>query len=175
MRRVSTWWFVRRARGAFLNPRPIPDSMRAVIDEVARRLKHDKLAAMFAACYPNTFTTTLQPRPDGTTFVITGDIPALWLRDSAAQVRPYLPQARDDAEMANALEGLLRFQLDCVLHDPYANAFNEEANGRHWEADLTDQSARVWERKYEVDSLCAPLHFAHTLWRATGRQSVLTG
>ena len=149
--------------------------MLQVIAEVERRLKRPKLAKMFAACYPNTFTTTLQERPDGTTFVLTGDIPAMWLRDSALQVRPYLPLAAKDPVVYSALVGLLRLQLDCVLHDPYANAFNESANGEHWEKDLTDASDRVWERKYELDSLCAPLHYAYCLWRATGRAELLGG
>jgi meiotically up-regulated gene 157 (Mug157) protein len=101
--------------------------------------------------------------------VITGDIPAMWLRDSAAQVRPYLALAPADAEIADLLEGVVRRQLRYILHDPYANAFNEGPNGHGHQSDLTEMSPLVWERKYEIDSLCYPIQLAYLLWRATGR------
>ena len=55
------------------------------------RIKDPKLAWMFENCYPNTLDTTCEfktvnGKPD--TFVITGDIHAMWLRDSSAQVYP---------------------------------------------------------------------------------------
>lgn len=106
---------------------------------------------------------------DGTTHVITGDIPAMWLRDSVAQVRPYLVAAAEDQEISDLLAGLSRRQFFFVNHDPYANAFNQEENGNCWDHDETEMSDWLWERKYEIDSLCYPVQFAYLLWKNTGR------
>ena len=117
-----------------------------------------KVSAMFANCYPNTLDTTVQFDDTGDgpdTFVITGDIPAMWLRDSAAQVWPYLHLVADDATLARAIEGLIARQARCVLIDPYANGFLREPDSRntHFSSDLTDMRPGVYERKWEVDSL----------------------
>ncbi|TYP76546.1 glycoside hydrolase family 125 protein [Paenibacillus methanolicus] len=131
------------------------------------------LAAIFENGFSNTLQTTVKRMPDGTTFVITGDIPAMWLRDSAAQVRPYLVLAQEDADLADMIEGLVRRQLACVLLDPYANAFNESASASGHQQDLTEMSPWLWERKYEIDSLCYPLQLSYLLWKNTGRTAHL--
>ncbi|MFI6622146.1 glycoside hydrolase family 125 protein [Streptomyces sp. NPDC050528] len=106
-------------------------------------------------------------------FVKTGDIPAMWLRDSTAQVRPYLAVATDP-EVGDVLVGVSRRQIRCVLLDPYANAFNDGPTGAHGEpGDLPTPGDWVWERKYELDSLCAPLQLAYAIRRATGREDHL--
>src|SRR5262245_36692600 len=148
----------------------LPHSMQQLIDEVSRALAHrPKLARMFGRCFPNTLQTTITHRPDGTTFVITGDIPAMWLRDSAAQVRPYLALAPADAEIADLLEGVVRRQLRYILDDPYANAFNEEPNSHGHQQDLTEMSPLVWERKYEAEPLTFPIALEYLLLQAIGR------
>ena len=81
---------------------------------------------MFRKCFLSTIETTVQESV-GDTFVITGDIPAMWLRDSTAQVLHYLRFA-DAPEVASMIEGLLSRQADCILRGPYANAFNREEN-----------------------------------------------
>jgi meiotically up-regulated gene 157 (Mug157) protein len=102
-------------------------------------------------------------------FVKTGDIPAMWLRDSTAQVRPYLAVATDP-EVGDVLVAVSRRQIRCVLLDPYANAFNDGPTGAHGEpGDRPTPGEWVWERKYELDSLCAPLQLAYAIWRATRR------
>lgn len=147
----------------------IPDSMKELIAEVQEKLSDSpKLGEMFARCYKNTITTTIKEMEDGTTHVITGDIPAMWLRDSAAQVKPYLALAKKDADIRRMIAGLVKRHSLCILTDPYANAFNEEANGQCWEKDETQQNDWVWERKYEVDSLCYPIWLAWLLWKQTG-------
>ncbi|WP_234992932.1 MULTISPECIES: glycoside hydrolase family 125 protein [unclassified Paenibacillus] len=129
------------------------------------------MTAIFDHCFGNTLNTTIQRMPDGTTFVITGDIPAMWLRDSAAQVRPFLALAAEVEELADMIEGLVRRQLECILLDPYANAFNEAPNAAGHQDDETEMSPWLWERKYEIDSLCYPLQLGYLLWRNTGRTS----
>ncbi len=148
----------------------LPPSMCQLIERVADTLpQYPHLAKIFADTLSNTYTTTLQLQPDGSVFVITGDIPAMWLRDSAAQVRPYLHLANSDGLFADIIAGVVKRQMAYVLLDPYANAFNASANGHCHNKDNTDMSAWIWERKYELDSLCAPLKLAHDLWETTGQ------
>lgn len=133
-----------------------------------------KLARLFANCYPNTLDTTVFPdvidgRPD--TFVITGDIDAMWLRDSAAQVEPYLRFAAEDAPLRRLIAGVINRQTRCVLIDPYANAFNRGPSGSPWANDRTEMKPELHERKFEVDSLCYPIRLAHGYWRVTGDTS----
>lgn len=128
----------------------------------------EKLHELFAQTYVNTYTTTLKELDDGTTFVITGDIPAMWLRDSAAQVRPYLMAAKEDEAIKEMLVGVVRRQMKFILHDPYANAFNDSPSGKRWHDDNTEMTPWIWERKYEVDSLCYPIQLAYLLWKSTG-------
>ncbi len=152
----------------------LPASMQRLCAKVAERFPdHPRLPQIFADTLSNTLTTTLRPQADGSVFVITGDIPAMWLRDSAAQVKPYLLLAKEDAAFADLVAGVVKRQVGYVLHDPYANAFNDAANGNCHNRDKTDMSAWIWERKYELDSLCAPLKLAHDLWQATGRTTHL--
>ncbi len=131
-----------------------------------------RLAHMFLQCYPNTLLTTTQRLDDGTSYVFTGDIPAMWLRDSTAQVRHYIPLASDDSDLQNIIEGLIRRQFKYIAIDPYANAFNREPNGDCWEVDETEQNPWVWERKYEIDSLCYPLQLSYLYWKQTKNSAI---
>jgi meiotically up-regulated gene 157 (Mug157) protein len=130
-----------------------------------------ELAWLFQNCFPNTLDTTVdfgsyEGRPD--TFVITGDIEAMWLRDSTAQVWPYVPLLPDDPRLQELIQGIIHRQTRCILIDPYANAFNKEPGESPWEDDLTQMTPELHERKWEVDSLCYPIRLAHAYWRATG-------
>ena len=143
--------------------------MARVAEALAER---PRLAAQFGNCFPNTLDTTTQLHEDGTTYVFTGDIPAMWLRDSSAQVSPYVPLAAQDDEVRRIITGVIRKQVGYILIDPYANAFNRQADGACWALDETERNDWVWERKYEIDSLCYPLWLAHRYWKATGDMSV---
>jgi meiotically up-regulated gene 157 (Mug157) protein len=109
-------------------------------------------------------------RPD--TFVITGDIEAMWLRDSSAQVWPYVPLVNDDEELKNLIAGVIHRQTKCILIDPYANAFNYSNEGSQWENDLTDMKPELHERKWEIDSLCYPVRLAYGYWKETSDTSI---
>jgi meiotically up-regulated gene 157 (Mug157) protein len=138
------------------------------------RIADPILATLFINCFPNTLDSTVEPgsfegKPD--TAVLTGDIAAMWLRDSSAQVWPYLPLAGKDAALRQLLEGVIRRQARCILIDPYANAFMADLNAPSlpWSMkDLTDMKRGVGERKWEVDSLCYPIRLAHGYWKHTG-------
>ena len=132
-----------------------------------------KLARLFRNCYPNTFETTTKRMDDGTTYVFTGDIPAMGLRESTAQVHQVLPLTADNPQAADVIEGLIRRQFAYVLYDPYANAFNECENELGHIKDLPRQKPMVWERKYEVDSLCFVLWLCAEYHRFSGRCAFL--
>ncbi|HBE86045.1 MAG TPA: metal-independent alpha-mannosidase, partial [Lachnoclostridium sp.] len=127
------------------------------------------LAELFQNCYPNTLNTTVKLPKSEDPFVITGDIPAMWLRDSSAQVRHYLDAAEKDDELASLISGLIHRQMRCINIDAYANAFNQEKNGHGHQDDKTLQSPWIWERKYEVDSLCYPIQLSYLYWKKCGK------
>lgn len=145
------------------------------IKEITAKLKNPYLAWMFENCFPNTLDTTvhfreLDGKPD--TFVYTGDIHAMWLRDSGAQVWPYVQLANEDAKLKEMLEGVIRRQFMCINIDPYANAFNDGPVGGSWQSDLTDMKLELHERKWEIDSLCYPIRLAYHYWEVTGDSSI---
>lgn len=149
---------------------PVPDGLRQLHDDVQRDLPGEPdIARLFGSAFLYSWQSVMRVLPDGKVFVSTGDIPAMWLRDSTAQVRPYLLAAGDPA-VAEILVGVVRNQARYVLTDPYANAFNAEPDGaNNGNDDLPKRAPLVWERKYEVDSLAAVLQLGYGLWRATGR------
>lgn len=166
-----------------LSKRPAPDKrlfnsaeVERQIDRVCSMLTNPKLAWMFRNCFPNTLDTTVHYRKadDGTddTFVYTGDIHAMWLRDSGAQVWPYVQFVNQDDELRRMIAGVIRRQLKCILLDPYANAFNDGPTGGEWQSDYTKMRPEVYERKWEIDSLCYPIRLAYEYWRQTGDASV---
>lgn len=149
------------------------DAIRAGIAPLQEQLQaYPGLWEMFRRCFMNTIETTVQQSP-GDTFVITGDIPAMWLRDSTAQVLHYLRFA-DDTQVAGMIEGLIARQAECILRDPYANAFNREPSDYKPFDDFPRASDWVWERKYEIDSLCYPVWLAEKYVDRTGSTAILT-
>lgn len=148
------------------------------IAQMEKRLRavSPKLWWMFQNCFPNTLDTTCQYSKtedgDDDTFVFTGDIHAMWLRDSAAQVWPYLPYMAKDEALRHLIRGVIRRQMACVCIDPYANAFNMGPTGSEWESDYTDMKPELHERKYEIDSLCYPIRLAYAYWQLTGDDSI---
>ncbi len=145
----------------------VPTSMQAMIDEVKKIYENDpKIAQMFEKGFTNTYQTTIKSQPNGDTFVITGDIPAMWNRDSVAQVRPLLYIAKDCEQLQAILKGVMKLHQKQILLDSYANAHNLYPQvGDHSEDDLTKSHPLVWERKYEVDSLCYPVQLAYLYWK----------
>jgi uncharacterized protein len=144
------------------------------IGSMKQQIADPALRVLFENCFPNTLDTTVHPgvfdgKPD--TYVVTGDIDAMWLRDSSAQVWPYLEFARKDARLRVLLEGLVRRQARMILIDPYANAFTRQVSDPPlpWAVhDRTTHHPGVAERKWEIDSLCYTVRLAHGYWQATG-------
>lgn len=153
------------------------EAVEAKILEVQRMLTNPRLAWMFANCFPNTLDTTVHFRTDeedgmDDTFVYTGDIHAMWLRDSGAQVWPYVQLANDDEALRRMIAGVINRQFKLINIDPYANAFNDGPTGGEWMSDITEMNPNVHERKWEIDSHCYPIRLAYGYWKETGDTSV---
>lgn len=150
--------------------------MRAEVSEFAATIKDEKLRKMFSDCFYSSLESATETLSDGSVFMLTGDIPAMWLRDSSVQVTAYLPYARTDRDVKNLVKGLLKRQFFYIALDPYANAFNRDPNNHGHKDDVTDfDSPWVWERKFEIDSLCYPLWLADKYAETTDDYSVFDG
>ncbi|WP_225563060.1 glycoside hydrolase family 125 protein [Rhodanobacter sp. DHG33] len=179
---ASPRFAIAAAKQARPDHRPPPGKRKftsaAVEAEIARvqaKIGDPELAWLFGNCYPNTLDTTvhigtLRGKPD--TFIVTGDIDAMWLRDSSAQVWPYLPLAAKDESLRRLYRGLIHRHAACIAIDAYANAFLPDPQAHttlSWaQHDLTDMKPGVAERKWEIDSLCWTIRIAHGYWKATG-------
>lgn len=167
----------------YTDQRPAPEerlftspAVESLIDSVTSLLTNAKLSWMFRNCFPNTLDTTVHYSEDenGTpkTFVYTGDIHAMWLRDSGAQVWPYIRLAGEDPSIKKMLEGVIRCQFSLINIDPYANAFNDGPTGGGWMTDFTEMNDYLHERKWEIDSHCYPVRLAYEYWKTTGDASI---
>jgi len=153
-----------------------------IIEETIRKVKEEirnpELAWLFENCFPNTLDTTVSFKLENekpSTFIITGDIHAMWLRDSSAQVWPYLPFIEEDNKLKQLIKGLILRQTELIQLDPYANAFNDGPTGSIWEKDLTVMKPELHERKWEIDSLCYPVRLAYNYYKITGDTSPFDG
>ncbi|HMU58733.1 MAG TPA: glycoside hydrolase family 125 protein [Chitinophagaceae bacterium] len=157
---------VSKAERKFMSP-----AVESLIAEVKAKIGNKEIAWLFENCFPNTLDTTvdfemINGKPD--TFVITGDIDAMWLRDSSAQVWPYLPLMKEDKQLQELIKGVINRQTKCILNDPYANAFyKDELKISEWKNDKTLMKQGVHERKWETDSLSYPIRLAYGYWKET--------
>lgn len=146
--------------------------IKAANEIVEEQIEDEKVRVMFKNCYGDMLKNTIRELEDGSTFVLTGDIPAMWLRDSACQLRPFIVFAGQFTDLDALIERIIHKQMSLILKDPYANAFNTEANGKRWDDDIPLQKPEIWEQKYEIDSLCFPFQLAYQYWKYTGRTEI---
>ena len=162
------------ARPAVADRRFSSPAIETAILALQRQTADPALRVLVENCLPNTLDTTVhfdtfEGHPD--TYVVTGDIDAMWLRDSSAQVWPYLAFIGKDERLRRLVEGVIRRHARIISIDPYANAFtrNPADPALSWAVhDKTDHHPGVAERKWEIDSLCYPLRLAHGYWKASG-------
>jgi hypothetical protein len=161
--------------GAVPNTRPDPKdrkftsvAVENAIVTVGKMIKDDDLRTIFSNCLPNTLDTTVEaytPSKNGSipdAFVITGDIPAMWLRDSTNQLFPYLEFIKSDEKLRDLFRGVIHRQAASVVLDPYANAFKLKP----------DEKGPIWERKYELDSLCSVLRMSYNYFEHSGDDTI---
>ena len=178
-------WYCPQEPEQYADQRPAAEERlfcsEAVEQEIARvcgLLTNERLRWMFANCFPNTLDTTVHYREDEEgnpdTYVYTGDIPAMWLRDSGAQVWPYVQLCGNDPALQKMIAGVIRRQFRLINIDPYANAFNDGPTGAGEDVGYPGhvQDPWVFERKWEIDSHCYPIRLAHHYWKTTGDESV---
>lgn len=154
-----------------LTKQTISPEIKQFMDEVTKKasIDHADWAKVFNVTYANTLETTVKRIADDDIFILTGDIPAMWQRDSTCQVRPYLVMAQKIPEVSDFIRGVVKRQFFNMNHDPYANAFNSEPNNVGHHKDHTEMTPWIWERKFEIDSLCFPVQLAYLLYKNTGR------
>ncbi|RGB41961.1 Glycoside Hydrolase Family 125 protein [Rhizophagus diaphanus] len=158
-----------------------------VIKDITSNMKDKDLARLFENCWPNTLDTTVAwfnvgedfPR----TFIVTGDIPAMWLRDSTNQIISYIPYAKCDDKLKNLILGVIYMQAELIISDPYANAYYAPPESKlphpknPWsKTDITTPppSSATWEKKWELDSLVSFLKLSHNYWSNTKDDRFLT-
>lgn len=154
----------------------VSDAVEQQIREIKSFITDKELAWIFENCYPNTLDTTvdceiIDGKPD--TFIITGDIDAMWLRDSTAQVWPYMPLINQDPRLAVLIKGLVNRQVKCILKDPYANAFYKDLSKEsEWKSDVPEPIPGVHERKWEIDSLCYVIRLSYHYYQISRDNSI---
>ncbi len=135
----------------------------------------EKIAKVFETCISDTIQKTIHILEDGSVFVITGDIPAMWLRDSACQLSAFIRFAKEDKDILDLLTALSAKQVEQILLDPYANAFLPSGDAQSiWMSDKTNMAPGLWERKFEIDSLTHPVLMHWRLWKETGSAAHFT-
>ena len=108
------------------------------IEYLGKKIKDKTLYKIFSNCYPNTLDTTIDYNEEkNETFIVTGDIKAMWLRDSSLQIYPYLKHCSKDEKLAKMIKGLFKKQISFIIFDPYANAFNKIPLKSPWANDFT--------------------------------------
>ena len=117
---------------------------------------------------------------DGSVFLVTGDIPLMWLRDSAAQVTHYMDLA-DDPSIQRLIEGILRRMMVWISLDVYGSAFRMFLDFDHAGKErLTDwdfkcgRTIHVAQHDYEPDSLSYVIRLGYLYWKKTGRTCWMT-
>jgi meiotically up-regulated gene 157 (Mug157) protein len=151
---------------------PVPADVSNLLEKL-RVEASEQTFTMASLAITSLFEKAMTRLEDGTIFVSTGDIPAMWIRDSTWQLRPLLAACNQSGETEEVIAAVSKRQAKYLLIDPYANAFNIEANGFCWHKDFEDQDPWVFERKFEIDSIAAFFDLALRLYRKTNYKNHL--
>ncbi|KAI0721887.1 Six-hairpin glycosidase-like protein [Cerioporus squamosus] len=166
--------------------RPAPEcrtfnstAVEKVITDMKARLKDPDLARLFENAFPNTLDTTVKyfNTTENLAFIITGDITAQWLRDTANQFAHYHTLLSQDKELATLVKAVINNEARYVSEYPYCGAFqpppesglapthNDWADGVTVNPPVNNQT--VFECKYEIDSLCGFLKLSRSYYQST--------
>ena len=180
------------------------DLVEKTIKDLTERMIDKDLARIFENAFPNTLDTTVKWHVDGTdkkekkghlfsfgsenawqgpqSFIVTGDINAEWLRDSTNQLAQYQRLAKKDKKIENLLLGAINTQSEYVIESPYCNSFQPPPpsklrvvdNGQPDAVHPAYEPSKVFECKYELDSLAHFLSLSNQFYNHTGSTGFLT-
>ena len=142
-----------------------------VVAEFTSKVKNKEFSWLFNNCFPNSLDVSVAYLPVNNvpdTYINSGDVDAMWLRDSSAEVWSYLPFLRKDKLLKDMVAGVMNRQVTYILKDPYASSFfNDTTKVSEFKDDLTSMLPGIHERKWELDSLCYPVRLAYRYWQQT--------
>ena len=169
-----------------------------IVGNVTSRMEDKDLARIFENAFPNTLDTTVKWHVTGNekhkhkvyadgawagaqTFIVTGDINAEWLRDSTNQLAQYQALAKKDKKLQSLILGAINTQAEYVIESPYCNAFQPPppsgvsavGNGQDDSVHPAYEPSRVFECKYELDSLAHFLALGNQFYHHTGSKAFL--
>lgn len=132
-----------------------PAASQTLLIPVESQIRPVQTATLFQELFYNFF-----PESDGTTYVQTGDIPAMWLRDSSVQTIPYIRFAGTYGGLRSIFRGVIERDAKNILVNPHAEAFSADYH--------------VWEGKWEIDSLSWPVLMAFMYYADTRDRKIFT-
>lgn len=147
----------------------------------AIQLSQEAITQCHSALWHTLETTTIV-LPNKETFVITGDIKEMWLRDSAAQIHPLLlPNIYEgkslvqiDPRLERVVSGLILKTAKLIRHDPYANAFSSIIKNRtKFEKNALGRHGYVATRNYELDSGCYFMRMIYYFYKSFPNHLIL--
>ncbi|KAK4217643.1 hypothetical protein QBC37DRAFT_307666 [Rhypophila decipiens] len=172
-------------------------AMEAMIERMKGVIADPDLFRLFENSYPNTLDTMVKWRgyakstntsslgerdvtDEELTYVITGDIDAMWLRDSASQIYSYLPflePSNDPDSLASLWRGLINSHSRYIVISPYCHSFQppEESgirptvNGAFHNNNPQPpyDPKKVFDCKWELDSLASFLQISAAYYTRT--------
>lgn len=180
----------------FMRPAPkcrtfVSEAVEYVIKDLKNKAKDLDLARLIENCLPNTLDTTIlwhkstlndADSKTPQTFVVTGDIHAEWLRDSARQLSVYQPFVKYDKHLQELMKGAIHTQAEYIINSPYCNAFHPPVGSgvKRGESAIDQVYPRpdwrhVFECKYELDSLASFLTLSNEYYlNSNGDKSFIT-
>ncbi|KAJ2714270.1 hypothetical protein H4R19_001818 [Coemansia spiralis] len=157
-------------------------AVEQAIEATSHAIRDPDIRQLLSNTMPNTLDTAIAWHNSGSpwpyTFVITGDINAQWTRDSANQLLPLVPYMDQDLALQRLIAGLVNMQAEQISEYPFANAYKPPVRSglvpgeNGWAAKDTVEPQfdrqRVFEAKFEIDSLAAFFKLSSAYWRKTG-------